>query len=113
MMALHFARDGYTFHADAQGLSIEPGRRPVTLNRQELAQLGLQPADDYRIPLTAEKEGEASQLIDRILAVLDEAARRCLSTEEAWMAQDLRRAMVLIGGLDEEVAQRILDQEGA
>ena len=28
------------------------------------------------------------------------------------MAQDLKRAMVLIGGLDEEVAQRILDQEG-
>jgi hypothetical protein len=29
------------------------------------------------------------------------------------MAQDLKRAMVLIGGLDEEMAQRILDQEGA
>ena len=28
------------------------------------------------------------------------------------MAQDLKRAMVLIGGLDEEVAQRILEQEG-
>jgi hypothetical protein len=28
------------------------------------------------------------------------------------MAQDLKRAMVLIGGLDEEMVQRILDQEG-
>jgi hypothetical protein len=28
------------------------------------------------------------------------------------MAQDLKRAMILIGGLDEEMAQRILDQEG-
>jgi len=28
------------------------------------------------------------------------------------MAQDLKRAMVLIGGLDDEVAQRILDQGG-
>ena len=27
-------------------------------------------------------------------------------------ALDLKRAMILIGGLDEEVAQRILDQEG-
>ena len=26
--------------------------------------------------------------------------------------EDLKRAMILIGGLDEEVAQRILDQEG-
>ena len=32
--------------------------------------------------------------------------------EESWTAQDLRRDMVLIGGLDEEVTQRILDQEG-
>jgi hypothetical protein len=28
------------------------------------------------------------------------------------MAQDLKRAMILIGGLDEEMAQKILDQEG-
>jgi hypothetical protein len=110
-MPLHYTRDGYTFHADPQALTIVPGPEPIALNLQELAQLGLQPADDSRIPLTAENELEASQLIDRILAVLDEAARRCLSTEEAWMAQDLRRAMVLIGGLDEEVARRILDQK--
>jgi len=39
--------------------------------------------------------------------------RRCRGPEELWMAQDLKRVMILIGGLDEEVAQRILDQEGA
>ena len=111
-MPLHYTRDGYTFCADAEGLTIEPGPEPIGLEWQELAQLGLQPAEEYRTPLTAENEVEARQLIDRILAVLDEAARRCLSTEEAWMAHDLRRAMVLIGGLDEEVAQRMLDREG-
>ena len=29
------------------------------------------------------------------------------------MAQDLKRAMILIGGLDQERALMILDQEGA
>ncbi len=28
------------------------------------------------------------------------------------MARDLKRAMVLLGGLDEKTAQNILDQEG-
>jgi hypothetical protein len=28
------------------------------------------------------------------------------------MARDLKRAMVLVGGLDEATAQNILDQEG-
>ena len=111
-MPLHYTRDGYTFCADAQGLTIEPGPEPIALNRQELAHLGLEPADEFRIPVTAETGGKPHQLIDRILAVLDKAVRRYLGTEEAWMAQDLRRAMVLIGGLDEEAAQRILDQEG-
>ena len=48
----------------------------------------------------------------RILTALKEAISRCRGPEESWMAQDLKRAMILIGGLDEEVAQRILDQEG-
>src|SRR5881409_3701847 len=34
-------------------------------------------------------------------------AGRWAVLEETWMAQDLKRAMILIGGLDEEVAQRI------
>jgi len=109
-MALHFSRDGYTFRADAQGLTIEPGPKSVTLNRQELAQLGLEPRDDYKIPLAAGQEGE--EITGRILTALQEAISRCRGPEESWMAQDLKRAMILIGGLDEEVAQRILDQEG-
>lgn len=49
---------------------------------------------------------------DRILSVLNELIQRCRGPEGSWMAQDLRRAVELIGGLDEEVARRILDQEG-
>jgi hypothetical protein len=110
-MPLHYTRDGYSFRADAGGLTIEPGSKPVTLNRHELAQLGLGPQDDHRIPLAAEKPVQEDDITARIMAALHEASKRC-RPEEVWMAQDLRRAMILIGGLDEEVAQRILDQEG-
>jgi|GEM_PF-6715467 len=109
-MALHYNRDGYTFRADAQGLSIEPGPRPITLGRGELDQLGLQPRDDYRIP----HEGTSSKedVTGRIMSTLHEAISRCKGPEEAWMAQDLKRAMILVGGLDEKMVQQILDQEG-
>ena len=71
---------------------------------------GLQPRDDSQISLGA--ESGKGDVTGRILSALNEAIRRCRGPEESWMAQDLKRAMVLIGGLDEEVAQRILDQEG-
>jgi len=57
-MPLHYTRDGYMFRADADGMTVEPGPKPVTLNRQELAQLGLEPRDDYEIPLTEGQQGE-------------------------------------------------------
>src|SRR6185369_11398944 len=99
-MALHYSRDGYTFRADAAGLVIEPGQRPLTLNRSELGQLGLQPRDDHQIPL--ESVSPKEDITGRIMSALHEAIGRCKGPEEAWMAQDLTRAMVLIGGLDEE-----------
>jgi hypothetical protein len=83
-MSLHYTRDGYTFRADADGLSIEPGPQPITLDRQELAQLGLQPRDDFQVPLGA--EGEKADVSGRILSALHEAIRRCRGPEEAWMA---------------------------
>jgi hypothetical protein len=108
-MPLHYSRNGYTFRADQQGLAIEPGPEPITLTRAELEQLGVIPRDDYQIPLGA--EGESGASIDRMVIALAEAMKRCHGTEDAWMAQDLRRAMVVIGGLDEATAQSILDQE--
>jgi len=109
-MPLHFSKDGYTFRSDPQGLVIEPGSRPIVLGRLELNHLGLSPKDDYQIPHGA-REGSSTP-IDRIVTALAEAIRRCHGTEDAWMAQDLHRAMVLVGGLDEATAQSILDQEG-
>ena len=111
-MPLRYTRDGYDFRADAQSLAIEPGPKPITLTRPELNQLGLDIRDDHKIPL-AEGASEAEPAVDAIVAALSEALKRCRGPQEAWMAMNLKRAMILIGGLDEKVAQEILDQEGA
>src|SRR5947209_3932442 len=109
-MSLHFSKDGYTFRADAQSLAIEPGPKPITLTRPELEQIGLDIRDNHKIRLT-EGAAEREPAIDAIVAALSEALRRCRGPEEAWMAMNLRRAIVLVGGLDETAAQEILDQE--
>jgi hypothetical protein len=109
-MPLHYTRENYTFHADAQSLTIVPGTKPITLGMSELDQLGLQPRGEYKIPLAEGQQG--ADVTGRILTALQEAISRCRGPEESWMAQDLKRAMILVGGLDEEVAQRILNQEG-
>ena len=62
------------------------------------------------MPLTGGHESRG--VIDGILAALKEALNRCRGPEESWMAVDLKRAMILIGGLDEEMARQILNQEG-
>lgn len=68
-------------------------------------------ADIHRRAGDAEATG--ADLIDAILSALNEVVKRCRGPEEIWMAMNLRRAIVLIGGLDEKAAQEILDQEGA
>lgn len=101
----------HTFRADVQSLAIEPGPKPITLTRPELDHLGLNIRDDHTIPLTEAAE-HSEPVIDAIISALSEALKRCRGPEETWMAMNLRRAMVLVGGLDEKVAQEILDQEG-
>ena len=66
--------------------------------------------DDYQVPL-AEQQDEG-QLIAGILSALTEALNRCEGSRHAWTRRNLRRAIVLIGGLDEKSAREILDQEG-
>ena len=66
--------------------------------------------DEYKIQLDTEATGP--DLIDAILSALNEAVKRCRGPEESWMAMNIRRAMVLIGGLDEKVVQEIVGQEG-
>src|SRR5712692_1700507 len=105
-MSLRYSKAGYTFSADAGSLSIEPGPRPTTLSRGELMQLGIEVRDDYRV-LTGAHESHG--VIESILAALKEALTRCRGPEEIWMARDLKRAIVLVGGLDEDTARSILD----
>ncbi len=109
-MPLRYSKAGYSFCTDAGSMTIEPGPRPTTLSRGELMQLGIEVRDDYRVPLTAGQESHG--VIESILAALKETLTRCRGPEEIWMARDLKRAMVLIGGLDEKTALQILGQEG-
>ncbi len=109
-MSLHYSKGGYSFSTDAGSLVIEPGPRPTTLSRGELMQLGVEVRDDYRVPLTGGQESHG--VIESILAALKEALTRCRGPEEIWMARDLKKAIILVGGLDEKTAQEILDQEG-
>ncbi len=105
-MPLHYTRNGYTFSADEHSLTITPGPEPITLQRTDLERLGLAVRDDYQIPLSDEQEG--GQLVPGILSALTEALGRCGGTQQAWTRRNLRRAIVLIGGLDEKVVQEIL-----
>ena len=59
-----------------------------------------------------EEEQEEGQLVAGILSALTEALGRCEGQRHAWTRRNLRRAMVLIGGLDEKVVQEIIEQEG-
>ena len=109
-MPLHYTRNGYTFSADAHSLTITPGPRPITLERSALERLGLAIRDDYQIPLSDEQDG--GQLVAGILTALTEALGRCEGQKHTWTRRNLRRAMVLIGGLDEKVMREIVGQEG-
>ncbi len=75
-----------------------------------MERLGLAIRDDYQIPLSDEEDG--GQLVAGILSALTEALSRCEGQKHAWTRRNLRRAMVLIGGLDEKVVQEIVEQEG-
>ncbi len=109
-MALRYQREGYTFHADAQTLAIEPGSKAITLTRWELERLGLifQDVHPIRFDTEAEKEG----VIGGILNSLTDAMARCRGQKDEWMRKNLQRALFLIGGLDEKNVAEILDQEG-
>jgi len=108
-MPLHFSKDGYTFSAGNDTLTIEPGHGPITLSRSELEQIGLAIRDDYQVQ---PKDVDEGSVIGSILATLFESLRRFEGASNVWKRRDLRRAMVLLGSLDKATAQRILDREG-
>ncbi len=109
-MPLHFSKDGYTFSADVDGLMIEPGSKPVHLDRSELEKLGLAVRDDYQVPI--DPEGEGGSLTGGILGTLSQALKKFEGWRHRLDRQNIRRAMVLVGSLDEKTAQSILDPEG-
>jgi hypothetical protein len=108
-MPLYYARNGYSFGADLRSLTIEPGPEPITLGAGELEQLGLAIRNDYRVPSADEHQG--GTLIAGILAVLSDALRRFEGPANERARRDVRRAMVLVGALDEKTAREILDRE--
>ena len=110
-MSLHFSKDGYTFRADAGSLTIEPGPKPIHLNRSELEKLGLAVRDDYQIPIA--REGEGGSLVGGILGTLSQALKQWEGAGHRGDRQNIRKAMALVGGLDKKTAQTILDKEGA
>ena len=79
------------------------------IHRATKEQVGLAIRDDYQVPVADEQEDE--KLTARILAALAEVLRRCEGPSQRWTRRNLKRAMVLIGGLDEKVAREIVEQE--
>ena len=110
-MSLHFSKDGYTFRADASSLTIEPGPKPIHLNRSALEKLGLAVRDDYQVPIA--RAGEGGSLVGGILGTLSQALKKLEGSGHRGDRQNIRRAMALVGGLDKKAAQTILDKEGA
>jgi len=110
-MALCHNRDGYTFTADANGLTIEPGPKPIHLNRSALEKLGLAVRDDYQVPIA--RAGEGGSLVGGILGTLSQALKQLEGSGHVGDRRNIRWAMALVGGLDKKAAQIILDKEGA
>ena len=109
-MPLYHTRDGYNFKADAQTLAIDPGPKSITLTRAELERLGLLFRVDYQIRHLDTKAGEEGVILG-IMNSLTDALARCKGQGDFWMHRNLQRAIVLIGGLDEDDAVKILEQE--
>jgi hypothetical protein len=85
---------------------------PLKLSRQALAKFRLRVEDDHYIPLNAERE--TGGILEGILASLNRAIELLedQGAERKWDITNLQRAMILLGGLDEEVAEKILREEG-
>lgn len=51
-------------------------------------------------------------MVKSILASLYSVALRCDGPADAWARRNLERAIVLVGGMDEEEVAEILEDEG-
>ncbi len=104
--------EGYRITNTARGLIIEPigsDQKPLELTRAQLASYGLRysPAGKTKLP---------QGIVDKMLATLDRAAQLMITQKpkSEWKedVEILKRIFTIIGGLDEKVVQKILDEEG-
>jgi hypothetical protein len=116
-LLLHIAdfAEGYRITSTGDGLLIETtDHHPfaLKLSREALAKFKLRLEDDHYIPLNAERD--TTRILEGILASLNRAIELLgdQGAERKLDITNLRRAMILLGGLDEEVAERILREEG-
>ncbi len=103
--------EGYRITNTARGLIIEPigsDQKPLELTRAQLASYGLRysPVGETKLP---------QGIVDKILATLDRAAQLMITQKprSEWKGdvENLKRIFLIIGGLDEEGVQEILDEE--
>ncbi len=106
--------EGYRITSTSDGLLIETTDHhpfPLKLSREALAQFKLHFEQDHYIPMNTEEA--PTGILNGILASLNHAIELMEEERERkWDVLNIRRAMILLGGLDEEVAERILREEG-
>ncbi len=109
--------EGYRLTTTAGGLQIDTIRadpRPLRLDLKQLARLGLRLADDHYI------EVQLGQKATGIVVKMRESLSRAIDLMKLqerrgswkWDIDNLKRAWTVLGGLDEEAVQGILDEEG-
>jgi hypothetical protein len=109
--------EGYRLTTTAGTLRIEPAgamQYPFTLDRVALARFGLWFIDDHY--LEVQSSPEATGIVDAMLGTIGRAIEVLRTQRDhpayRWDVENLKRAFVVLGGLDEDGVQRILDEEG-
>lgn len=109
--------EGYQITSTSGGLRIKATdhhAEPLTLTRVELAKFGLRLADDHHIPLNpeGEPEGVLDGLLGSVLRAIALMQKQKGAKKWEWDVQNLRRAFIVLGGLDEKVVEKIVREEG-
>lgn len=109
--------EGYRVTSTSTELGIEATLehpRPLRLDREKLAAFGLRFAADHDIGVMSKPE--IPGIVENMLGSLDRAAELMIRTKprSEWKPdiENLKRIYIILGGLDENVIQQILDGEG-
>jgi hypothetical protein len=109
--------EGYQIASTSSGLRIKSSDHhaaPLHLDRKQLAKFGLQFKNNHHIPLKngTEPEGVLDSMIATVLRATKLMSLQRNKKEWEWDIKNLRRALVILGGLDEKVVEAILREEG-